>query len=101
MSASQRLLRRIGDTDRPSRRPLTEPCFSPLGATRQRARGALGPARSPASWLPGRILATIRLWRRRAYERRLLAQLGECERRDLALTLADIMTEVAKPFWRG
>jgi uncharacterized protein YjiS (DUF1127 family) len=39
-------------------------------------------------------------WRRRAYERRLLAQFGERERRDLALTPSDIGSEIAKPFWR-
>ncbi len=47
------------------------------------------------------IVGTLRLWRRRAYERRLLAQFGERERRDLALTLSDIRQEIAKPFWRG
>ncbi len=93
MSASQRLLRRIGDTDRPSRRPLMEACLSP--------RVGLGPAPSPAASVPGRVVATIGLWRRRAYERQLLAQFGERERHDLALTLADGMREVAKPFWRG
>jgi uncharacterized protein YjiS (DUF1127 family) len=78
-----------------------EACFSPLVATGRRARGAVGPARSPGSSVPGRIVATIGLWRRRTYERQLLAQFGERERHDLALSLADVMTEVAKPFWRG
>ncbi|MGH6981105.1 MAG: DUF1127 domain-containing protein [Stellaceae bacterium] len=40
-------------------------------------------------------------WRRRAYERRLLAQFGERDWHDLALTPADIRHEIAKPFWRG
>lgn len=101
MSASQRLLQRIGDTERRSRRPMMEAYFLPRLATRQRARGALGPALGPAASGPGRIVAAIALWRRRAYERRLLAQFGERERHDLALTPADVMTEVAKPFWRG
>jgi len=63
--------------------------------------GILGPARSPGSSVAGRIVATIGLWRRRARGRRLLSTLGEQERRDLALNPGDVMTEAAKPFWRG
>ncbi|MGH6990112.1 MAG: hypothetical protein ACREFD_17705 [Stellaceae bacterium] len=47
------------------------------------------------------LLRLLRLWRRRSYERRLLAQFGERERRDLALTQSDVEREVSKPFWRG
>jgi len=47
------------------------------------------------------ILAMLRRWHRRGYERRLLAQFGERDRRDLALTPADIAGECAKPFWRA
>ncbi len=45
-------------------------------------------------------LAVLRLWRRRGYERRQLAQFNACEMRDLALTRTDIRYECAKPFWR-
>lgn len=50
---------------------------------------------------PVQIAATLRRWRRRAYERRLLAAFGEREQRDLALTAADVSREIEKPFWRG
>lgn len=49
----------------------------------------------------GQALALLRRWRRRVYERRLLARFGERDLRDLALTRADIQREIAKPFWRG
>jgi uncharacterized protein YjiS (DUF1127 family) len=78
--------------------------LSPLVDTRRRAREArfnLDRARRPGSSAAGRIVAMIGLWRRRAYERQLLAKFSEHERHDLALSLSDIMTEVAKPFWRG
>ena len=44
------------------------------------------------------VLAVLKRWRRRAYERRLLAQFAERDRRDLALTAADVQREIAKPF---
>ena len=81
-----------------------EACFSPLVAATRRGRwgrlGTLVPARSPGSSAAERIVATIGRWRRRAYERRLLAKLSERERHDLGLSLSDVMTEAAKPFWR-
>lgn len=77
----------------------------PLGTRRRRERttwrGALSPVRQPGPSAAARIVALIRLWRRRSYERKLLARLSENERHDLAVSLSDIMTEVAKPFWRG
>ncbi len=47
------------------------------------------------------VLASLKQWRRRVYERRLLAQFSDRDRLDLALTSADIRREIAKPFWRG
>ena len=47
------------------------------------------------------IRSVLGQWRRRSRERRLLAQFGERERHDLALTPSDIRREIAKPFWRG
>lgn len=77
--------------------------FAPLGAWPK-----LGRPRGESFWRgrPGRlselrVLALLKQWRRRAYERRLLAQFGEHDRHDLALTVADIRREIAKPFWRG
>jgi len=103
MSASPRLLRRIGDIEQP-RRSLMEAFFSPLVATRRRGLGgwldSSGPALFPVSAAAKRIVATIGRWRRRGYERRLLAKFSERERHDLGLSRTDVMTEVAKPFWR-
>lgn len=50
---------------------------------------------------PAQALGILRQWRRRAYERRLLAAFGDRERQDLALTPADILQEISKPIWRG
>lgn len=40
-------------------------------------------------------------WRRRRYERLLLASLGTRALADLGLSRADVAMEVEKPFWRG
>ncbi len=79
--------------------------FSPSVGARRRARstwrGNLASVRRPGPSAAARIVAMIWLWRRRSYERELLARLNENERHDLALSLSDVMTEVAKPFWQG
>ena len=46
----------------------------------------------------GQILAT---WRRRAKERRELANLDRRTMRDLGISPTDIQFEANKPFWRG
>ena len=46
----------------------------------------------------GQILAT---WRRRASERRELANLDHRTIRDLGISPTDIQFEANKPFWRG
>ncbi|MCA0248928.1 MAG: DUF1127 domain-containing protein [Proteobacteria bacterium] len=46
----------------------------------------------------GMILAT---WRRRAKERRELAQVDSRIARDLGISPTEIQFEVNKPFWRG
>ncbi len=46
----------------------------------------------------GQILAT---WRRRAKERRELANLDHRTMRDLGISPTDIQFEANKPFWRG
>jgi uncharacterized protein YjiS (DUF1127 family) len=44
--------------------------------------------------------ALARLWRRRARERRTLAEMSDHMRRDPGLTEADVLQEATKPFWR-
>ena len=46
----------------------------------------------------GQLLAS---WRRRAHERRELANLDHRTIRDLGLSPGDIQFEINKPFWRG
>ncbi len=52
-------------------------------------------------WLPLRGgVALLRLWRRRARQRRELAALPPRLRRDIGLTEARAAAEARKPFWR-
>ena len=48
-----------------------------------------------------RFAATLRLWRRRAHERRVLASLSDRELADFGATTADVYRELATPFWRA
>jgi uncharacterized protein YjiS (DUF1127 family) len=48
-----------------------------------------------------RIAALLRTWRRRAAERRELAAWTERDLNDVALSRADVMDEIGKPFWRS
>jgi uncharacterized protein YjiS (DUF1127 family) len=62
--------------------------------------GADGRARPQRqSWLPS-LLATLRLWRKRARERAQLANFSLRELHDIGLSNADAMQEASKPFWR-
>lgn len=79
--------------------------FSPLGGAlpkprRSRHGGFLWDGWHGRFVVP-RVLSVLKQWRRRVYERRLLARFSERDWRDLALTMADIRQEIAKPFWRG
>ena len=47
------------------------------------------------------LLATLRLWRQRARERRALAELTERELADFGATSADVYRELSTPFWRS
>ena len=47
------------------------------------------------------LLDLIRLWRRRAYERQMLASLSDPLLRDIGITRCDAMREANKPFWRA
>jgi uncharacterized protein YjiS (DUF1127 family) len=43
----------------------------------------------------------LRTWRKRIRQRDALAALTERDLRDARITRADVMTEIAKPFWRA
>jgi|GEM_PF-1594253 len=46
------------------------------------------------------LLATIKLWRRRAHSRQALSLLTDQQLRDIGLCRYDARAESAKPFWR-
>jgi uncharacterized protein YjiS (DUF1127 family) len=50
--------------------------------------------------LVGRLIETLREWRRRTQSRRELAMLSELDRKDLCYP-ERIQAEIAKPFWRA
>jgi uncharacterized protein YjiS (DUF1127 family) len=50
---------------------------------------------------PPGLLATLRLWRQRARERRALAELSERELADFGASSADVYRELSTPFWRS
>lgn len=60
-------------------------------------RAAIAPA---SRGLLDRTLDTLRLWRRRARQRRELAGLTERELRDIRLSSADAWHEIRKAFWQ-
>jgi uncharacterized protein YjiS (DUF1127 family) len=51
--------------------------------------------------LAAQSVATLRLWRRRMREREALARWDDRDLRDAGITRAEILNEIAKPFWRG
>ena len=48
-----------------------------------------------------RLAATLRQWRRRIHERRVLAELTEHELADFGASSADVYRELSTPFWRS
>ena len=66
--------------------------FSPV--PQREPRGGTGIA------IAGRVLATLREWRRRAHDRAELAKLDHRMLRDIGLTEADAEFLSSKPFWR-
>jgi uncharacterized protein YjiS (DUF1127 family) len=48
----------------------------------------------------GRVVAVLRLWRRCARERALLAEFDDRMLRDLGISRLDVTREINKPFWR-
>jgi uncharacterized protein YjiS (DUF1127 family) len=47
------------------------------------------------------LLATLRLWRQRARERRALADMTPRELADFGASSADVYRELSTPFWRS
>jgi uncharacterized protein YjiS (DUF1127 family) len=71
------------------------------GGGRYLAADRAGPAR-PSSLIAALLgpLRLVRLWRRRACERALLATLPDRELRDIGISRTDAAQEYEKPFWR-
>lgn len=46
------------------------------------------------------VRARVKLWHRRARDRRMLAQLDAHMLRDIGITREDALREARKPFWR-
>jgi uncharacterized protein YjiS (DUF1127 family) len=62
------------------------------------------PARTRGKHRPGafaRLVATLRLWRRRIDERAALAKLSPRELADFGASTADVHRELSTPFWRA
>jgi uncharacterized protein YjiS (DUF1127 family) len=57
-------------------------------------------AREAAPGPIGRMLQTLRLWRRRVRERDALSRLTDRELRDMRISPYDAGVEIRKPFWR-
>ena len=47
-----------------------------------------------------RLMARLRLWRRRARERSQLARLSERDLHDIGMSRGTVSAELQKPFWR-
>ena len=62
---------------------------------------AYGLTNSQGFGLTGRLLATLRTWRRRALERSALARLDERELRDIGINRIEALAEIRKPLWRA
>ena len=62
----------------------------PARAARRRRQGAFS-----------RLIATVRLWRRRIDERAALAKLSHRELADFGASTADVHRELSTPFWRA
>jgi uncharacterized protein YjiS (DUF1127 family) len=52
-------------------------------------------------WPLSRLVATLRLWRRRIDERAALAKLSPRELADFGATTGDVHRELSTPFWRA
>jgi len=59
------------------------------------------PAQAGHPSLLERVTDTLRVWRKRAREKRALEQLGERDWQDFGASRSDIDTELRRPFWRA
>ena len=50
---------------------------------------------------PRGLIALLKTWRRRAYERQVLVTMSDAMLRDIGITRCDAMNEASKPFWRA
>ena len=48
-----------------------------------------------------RLVAQLRVWRRRARERNQLARLSERDLHDIGMSRGTVYAELRKPFWRA
>ena len=71
-----------------------------LEATRRRFSPVPHQQRRARTGIAGRVLTTLREWRRRAHDRAELAKLDGRMLRDIGLTEADAEFLSSKPFWR-
>ena len=71
-----------------------------LTVTTARDAPSRNQAKHPHAGLARRVLATIRVWRRRAHERRQLLAMGERDLHDIGISSVDAWREVNKPLWR-
>jgi uncharacterized protein YjiS (DUF1127 family) len=71
-----------------------------LEATRRRFSPVPHRQRRAGNSIAGRVLATLREWRRRAHDRAELAKLDDRMLRDIGLSHADAEFLSSKPFWR-
>jgi uncharacterized protein YjiS (DUF1127 family) len=51
------------------------------------------------AWRPLWLVEQLRIWLRRARERRELAELSDAQLRDVGLSRNTVKREVEKPFW--
>lgn len=68
--------------------------------TQADAEGLFG-VRGPRASLRSTIVSIAETWRRRARDRKQLAELDSRMLRDLGLNRADVSDETAKPFWKS
>ena len=47
------------------------------------------------------LIALLKTWRRRSYERQTLVAMRDIMLRDIGITRCDAMNEASKPFWRA
>ena len=78
-----------------------DPCTNPA-ALRVRSTAELWKMWLSVGWaLLRRAAAPVAVWRQRAWERRVLAQMSEYELKDMRISRWQAMSESNKPFWKA